>query len=117
LRFYEGAGVGVLKIEESELEVLCTDSTALLPIKGNSCRKEHTMVYPKVPTPNQNEIHTYIYYWSLVPLQSNAIPSLCNGSTTAANANSNAVTDFLKLHLGQSKLFLNFNNILETTSS
>jgi hypothetical protein len=40
LRFYEGVGVGVLKIEEPELEVLkieesesellCTDSTALV---------------------------------------------------------------------------------------
>jgi hypothetical protein len=32
LRFYEGVGVGVLKIEESEpeSELLCTDSTALL---------------------------------------------------------------------------------------
>jgi hypothetical protein len=29
MRFYEGVGVGVLKIEESESEVLCTDSTAL----------------------------------------------------------------------------------------
>jgi hypothetical protein len=30
LSFYEGVGVGVLKIEESESEVLCTDFTALL---------------------------------------------------------------------------------------
>jgi hypothetical protein len=29
LRFYEGVGVGVLKIEELESEVLCTDATAL----------------------------------------------------------------------------------------
>jgi hypothetical protein len=29
LSFYEGAGVRDLKIEESQLEVLCTDSTAL----------------------------------------------------------------------------------------
>jgi hypothetical protein len=27
---YDGDGVGILKIEESESEVLCTDSTALL---------------------------------------------------------------------------------------
>jgi hypothetical protein len=30
LSFYEGVGVGVLKIEESESEVLCTDCTALV---------------------------------------------------------------------------------------
>jgi hypothetical protein len=30
LSFYEGAGFGVSKIEESEWEVLFTDSTALL---------------------------------------------------------------------------------------
>jgi hypothetical protein len=30
LRFYEGVGVGVLKIEESESELLCSDSTALI---------------------------------------------------------------------------------------
>jgi hypothetical protein len=30
LRFDEGVGVRVLKIEESELEVLCTNSAALL---------------------------------------------------------------------------------------
>jgi hypothetical protein len=30
LSFYEGTGVGVLKIEELKLEVLCTDSTALV---------------------------------------------------------------------------------------
>jgi hypothetical protein len=29
LRFYEVVGVWVLKIEELELEILCTDSTAL----------------------------------------------------------------------------------------
>jgi hypothetical protein len=29
LSFYEGVGVEVLKIEESESELLCTDSTAL----------------------------------------------------------------------------------------
>jgi hypothetical protein len=30
LRFYEAVGVGLLKIEELESEVLCTDSTALV---------------------------------------------------------------------------------------
>jgi hypothetical protein len=30
LSFYEEVGVGVLKIEESESELLCTESTALL---------------------------------------------------------------------------------------
>jgi hypothetical protein len=30
MSFYEGVGVGVLKIKESESEVLCTDSTALI---------------------------------------------------------------------------------------
>jgi hypothetical protein len=30
LRFYEGVGFGVLKIEDAESEVLCTDSTALV---------------------------------------------------------------------------------------
>jgi hypothetical protein len=30
LIFYEGVGLGVLKIEESESGVLCTDSTVLL---------------------------------------------------------------------------------------
>jgi hypothetical protein len=29
LSFYEGVGFGVLKIEELESELLCTDSTAL----------------------------------------------------------------------------------------
>jgi hypothetical protein len=29
LSFYEGVGVTVLKIEESESEILCTDFTAL----------------------------------------------------------------------------------------
>jgi hypothetical protein len=29
-RFYEGVGVGVLKIEESDSELLCTDCTALV---------------------------------------------------------------------------------------
>jgi hypothetical protein len=32
LSFYEGVGVGLLKIEESESELLCTDSTALLAV-------------------------------------------------------------------------------------
>jgi hypothetical protein len=38
LRFYEGVGVGVLKIEESEpeAEVLSTDSTALVIIAVDS---------------------------------------------------------------------------------
>jgi hypothetical protein len=38
LRFYEGIGfgVGVLKMEESKSEVLCTDSTALLITEGPS---------------------------------------------------------------------------------
>jgi hypothetical protein len=30
VRFYEGVGLRVLKIEQPELEVLCTYSTALL---------------------------------------------------------------------------------------
>jgi hypothetical protein len=30
IELYEGVGVGVLKIEESESELLCIDSTALL---------------------------------------------------------------------------------------
>jgi hypothetical protein len=37
LRFYEGVGVGVLKIEESKSEVFCTDSTALSPRLPTDC--------------------------------------------------------------------------------
>jgi hypothetical protein len=33
LSFYEGVGVGLLKIQESESELLCTDSTALVVSK------------------------------------------------------------------------------------
>jgi hypothetical protein len=47
LRFYERVGVGVLKIEESEsevlkieeeLELLCTDSTALVETPCSNCK-------------------------------------------------------------------------------
>jgi hypothetical protein len=35
LSFYEGVEVGDLKIEELELEVLCTNSTAVVPLSKN----------------------------------------------------------------------------------
>jgi hypothetical protein len=40
LSFYEGVGVGVLKIEELEPELLCTDPTALLSLNKISVSKD-----------------------------------------------------------------------------
>jgi hypothetical protein len=49
--FYEGVGIGGLKIEESELEVLCTDSTALATSHINHTHTKHffplTLLHPK----------------------------------------------------------------------
>jgi len=48
----------------------------------------------------KHKITFIIGHWG--PLQSSTFPSLCNESTIATNAKSNAATDILKLPLGLS---------------